>query len=458
MKRIYTLLLPCLALCHLPGQMSRNIELIYNWTDTTNIIEINAPPAITHFRYNEVWGYAQNGHEYAVIGSTMGLHFFDVTDSAHLVYVDFVPGRAQGNIIHRDFKNYRHYLYAVCDEGNSSLQVVDLQYLPDSVHVVYDDDSLVVRAHNLFIDTAMQKLYVFGPRTDYFSPGVPVGYPALVLSIADPVNPQFLSTFNHNIITYVHDGYVYNDTAIFNCGYDGLYYGYFGNTSSPVEIDALPFYEDQGYNHSGWLTPDKTHYIMSDETHGMRMKMLDMQQGPNQLSTCNLIGSYVSQYSIAHNQLIRGNYLYVSYYYDGLRVFDITDPCSIRQVAWYDTYPGDAINGCYAGAWGTYPLLPSGKVLVSDIETGLYVFRPQTEFFGIEDAYTFEFDIYPNPAEELVQLNHAYTSIRIVDMNGQLVKTYMNVQTFPVSELADGLYMLGVEENGRWAYKKLIKQ
>ena len=34
--------------------------------------------------------------------------------------------------------DYNGYLYAVCDENASSLQIMDLSYLPDSVHLVYD--------------------------------------------------------------------------------------------------------------------------------------------------------------------------------------------------------------------------------------------------------------------------------------------------------------------------------
>ena len=48
---------------------------------------------------------------------------------------------------------------AVCDEGPSSLQIMDLSFLPDSVSVIYDDDSLITRSHNIFIDTAYSKLY-----------------------------------------------------------------------------------------------------------------------------------------------------------------------------------------------------------------------------------------------------------------------------------------------------------
>ncbi|NRA51532.1 MAG: hypothetical protein HRU12_20600, partial [Phaeodactylibacter sp.] len=53
--------------------------------------------------YNEIWGLAVNGHEYAVIGSTAGTHFIDVTDPAQPFEAHFVAGAAQGPVvIHRD--------------------------------------------------------------------------------------------------------------------------------------------------------------------------------------------------------------------------------------------------------------------------------------------------------------------------------------------------------------------
>lgn len=457
MKKVFTILFACFLVHSGISQTSQNLNLIYSWTDTS----ITPVPSLDNQRFNEVWGYSQNGREYAIIGSTMGLHFLDITDTTAIDYVDFVPGAAQGsNIIHRDFKNYNNYLYAVCDEGLSSLQIVDMQYLPDSVHVVYDSDSLIRRAHNLFIDEAKERLYLFGPSTRLFSGGLPptVGYAVMIFSIADPVNPMYLDTFVHNIIGYVHDGYVFNDTAIFNGGNNGLYYGYMGDTENPVEISSLPFYQDQGYNHSGWLTPDKQHYIMSDETHGMRMKMLDMQPGVNLLSTCDLIGSNVNSFSIPHNQLIRGDKLYVSYYFDGVRVFDISDPCNMVQTAWYDTYPGDAVDGGFAGAWGTYPLLPSGKILVSDMQTGLYVLRPHDMSAGIQDQLVIDFTMSPNPTTDLVNFSEIFNRINVTDINGKTIRNFMNTSSISIADLASGIYMIMVEKDGSKAYKKLIKQ
>src|SRR5687768_411486 len=90
------------------SQSSQNMSLIYSWTDT-NITEINAPPFLDHFRYNDVWGYEQNGREYAILGSTMGVHFFDITDTTILDYIDFVAAK-EGPIVHHEFNNFRNYL------------------------------------------------------------------------------------------------------------------------------------------------------------------------------------------------------------------------------------------------------------------------------------------------------------------------------------------------------------
>jgi choice-of-anchor B domain-containing protein len=456
MNKLCTTLITGLFITTGFAQTAHHINLIYSWTDT-NIAEINAPPSLDHFRYNDVWGYEKNGREYAILGSTEGVHFFDITDTTMIDYVDFVVGN-HGPNIHREFNNYNNYLYIVGDQGNSGLQIVDMQYLPDSVHLVYNNDSLTIRAHELHIDTAKQKLYLFGVNSDLLSSGVGVGYPAMILDISSPANPQYLAMFNHNIITYVHDGFVKNDTAFFHSAYNGLYYGYMGDPQNPVELDVMPFYLDQGYNHSGWLTPDGRHYVMMDETQGMRIKMIDMQPGLNFFTVCGLFEAGVDSLQTAHNPHINANYLFASYYQDGVRIFDLTDACNPAEVAWYDTWPGDALPDEYRGAWGVYAFLPSGKILVSDMQTGLYVLRPSMITIGLQENETFSFSLSPNPAADWIQLNEPFETVRIIDMQGQLIKQANNLQQIEISELAAGLYLIGVEKQGNWGYKKFIKE
>lgn len=68
------------------------------------------------------------------------------------------------------------------------------------------------------------------------------------------------------------------------------------------------------------------------------------------------------------------DWLLISYYTDGGRVVDASRPTNLIEVASFDTWLlGD---GGFNGAWGLYPFLPSGTVLVSDITGGLFVLTP----------------------------------------------------------------------------------
>ncbi|MFB0924128.1 MAG: carboxypeptidase regulatory-like domain-containing protein, partial [Vicingaceae bacterium] len=78
---------------------------------------------------------------------------------------------------------------------------------------------------------------------------------------------------------------------------------------------------------------------------------------------------------IPHNVFVLGNYLVTSYYRDGVTIHDASNPSNIIEVGNYDTSPafsGDGFNGC----WGVYPYLPSGLIIASEIENGLFILGP----------------------------------------------------------------------------------
>ena len=188
-----------------------NASLLFQWDDPSLI-----GSSLYDNTYNECWGFKINDHEIAVIGSTAGTHFFDVTDPQNCNEVAFVPGAYTGaGVIHRDYHDYNGYLYAVCDEGSSStLQIIDISNLPNSVTTVYDSDSLFQKAHNIFIDTATAKLYACAVKHVN-----PTSYTAMdVFSLSNPTLPNLLYTYDE--VGHVHDAYVRNDTAYLNCGND----------------------------------------------------------------------------------------------------------------------------------------------------------------------------------------------------------------------------------------------
>ncbi len=422
--------------------------------------------------YNEVWGLAINGREYAVIGSTAGAHFIDLENPAQPTEVAFVPGAAQGvQIVHRDYHNYGCYLYAACDEGPSTLQIIDCSNLPESVEVVYDSDALFRRAHNIFIDTAYAKLYAFGVG------GGNLGYNAMrIYDISDPVSPQLAgiySTFGNIQAGHVHDGYVHNNIAYLNCGYDGFAIVDFSDVADPVTLGTMTDYPFAGYNHSGWITDDGQYYYLGDENHGYKLKILDVSD-PADITYSGLFDAESdAELSIPHNQIVACNYLYVSYYYDGLQVFDLSDPVN-PQRAWYYNTSSRPHTDSYEGAWGVYPFLPSGRILVSDMQTGLFVLEgpgddcPARQESAVDcevatatadRASEADLRLFPQPVSETLtialELAKAQRNVNLtlLDINGQVVRRFSwgavppgaQQLTVDLGDLPPGMYLLRLQ-------------
>jgi hypothetical protein len=159
--------------------------------------------------------------------------------------------------------------------------------------------------------------------------------------------------------------------------------------------------------------------------------------------------------------------VFTSYYYDGIYVFDISDPVNPTIAGFYDTYP-DPNLGFYRGAWGVYPFLPSGHILASDMETGLYVLEFAPFVTSLEEDITSGLDIFPNPATDHLWIEapsgllirHA----RILDLAGRTVfnkkfsgepgKHQLNLP----QTMGQGLYVLELETNKGVEARKLVKR
>lgn len=421
---------------------SYQLSLLYNWQDTTL-----TPSWQYDNTYNEIWGVQINGVEIAIIGSTAGTHFFDVTDPLTASQVDFVAGAYTGSdVVHRDYHDYNGYLYIVCDEGNTStLQIIDISNLPNSVSIVYDSNILFTKSHNIFIDTATAKLYVCAVKhtnPNNFSSAMEV------YSLSNPLNPTLLYTYMD--VGHVHDAYVRNDTAYLNCGGDGFrivdfHYLDLPGGIAPTELASLTSYPDAGYNHSGWLNDDGTVYVMLDENHGYDIKLLDVSNF-NNITVLSTFNSGVDTNSMAHNAIIKDGWLFVSYYHDGLRIFNITDPTNPFEVLYYDTYlPNN--HSSYKGSWGVYPFWNTNNfafssILVSDMQTGLYVFSGSFPL-AVNNLEPVTSLVFPNPAKNQFTItNKSATSIILYDVFGKKVlqQDLNNSKTIKKENLSSGMY------------------
>ena len=424
------------------AQSSSNVRLLCNWQDTTN-----APVNGGGQHWNDIWGFAWKGKEYAVIGGTNGAHVIDVDVCAERA---FLPGRSKG-VVHRDYKTYGHYLYAVADEGISTLQVFDFSYLPDSLHLVWESkQSELANSHTIFIDTAKARLYCASAYT------LGAGHNnIMVYSLANPAEPALLTVIN--AFDNTHALYVRNDTAWCSNGHAGYLVLDMSRLPAVKIIGGLINYPYKGYNHSSWVGNDYIG-VMADETFGKPLKIIDARDPEviEVLSTFSPRG--LDTNSIPHNPYLLGHYVVVSYYMDGLQIYDISDPANPVRAGYYDTYP-QADGQKYAGAWGAYPYLPSRRILVSDMQTGLYVFDadaaiPKLSVGAAPKAP--RFSIYPNPADDKIflQLPHGsygHLTASIYTITGSLVRrverditgsTYPPLEVSLPANSSPGIYVL----------------
>ena len=444
-----TLFLAFISIFTINLQAQQTATLLFNWQDTTLVGSWAYDNT-----YNECWGLSINDREIAIIGSTAGTHFFDITNPINSSEIACIAGAyTGGGVIHRDYHDFGGYLYIVCDEGNSStLQIVDISDLPNSVNKVYDSNILFTKAHNIFIDTATAKLYACASNSAMD-----------VYSLDMPTNPTLI--YSYNDVGHVHDAFVRNDSAYLNCGNEGLRIFDFSNVTQlgdqPTLLGSLTSYPDAGYNHSGWLSDNGTLYAMQDENHGYDVKILDVSD-LNNISVISTFNSGMDVDCMAHNGIIKDDLLYISYYHDGMRIFDISDPSNPQQIWEYDTYTPNN-HSSYKGAWGIYPYLPSGNIIVSDMQTGLYIIELSNNIIQPTQSYNScnptniieinkKVDIYPNPTSDNFTIRSEAEYITIYNNLGiQVKEEKLNTKqkTIFIEELASGLYFYTLHKNNK---------
>jgi choice-of-anchor B domain-containing protein len=424
------------------AQDFKNVQLLDHWRTDTLL-------SAQGIYFNEVWHFERAGRDYAILGSTEGTHFFEVTPEDELRFIDFIPGDFRSAQVHnRDFRDFGDYVYAVADQGSASaLQIINISQLPDSVYLEKTDATNWNRAHTICIDTESALLYACTYRPPIAHPEL-IYSPLKVFSLADPLNPELVFSGFENL-DEVHYAYVRGDTAYLNCGFDGLRIYNFANPSSPVLLGSLSVYNDQGYNHSGWLSEDGKTYFFTDESNGKRIKMVDVSDIANPQIIRNF-GTANFQNAVAHHCIPIGNILFVSYYNEGLRIFDTRTP--IREIAHYDTYPLTS-NFLMNGAWGVLPFKNGRRILVSDRTFGLFLFGFDYNHFTLPRPQE-SFVIYPNSVKQyasfvvgMQDMALSTFTIEIHDASGKLVfqDAYSN-QTFAEIQaaFAQGLYHVSI--------------
>ena len=344
---------------------SRNLTLL------AHVNEYPTPANGLRYAYSACWSYIHpDGREYAVLGVSSGTAIYNVTDPANPHRVAFIPGPWS---IWRECKSYKRDLYIVTEgEGTlAGIQIVNMND-PENPYLVTTYATGFTHSHTVSVDTTRAILYCSGTRN---ADGQQTGMQ--ILSILQPERPRWLGSWPAGVIPVPAGQYVHDCVPFGNRLYAASIYAGtervldVSDPTAPYEISEWT-YPAAHYTHNSW--PDSTeHYLyVTDETNGRPLHVFDISE----VNAPVLVNAAITSnpQAIIHNVHVKGGELYASNYTEGIRVYDLSDPVHPSEFGWADSYPGP--SGGYGGVWEVCPFFPSGIVIASDMQTGLYVYRP----------------------------------------------------------------------------------
>lgn len=426
-------------------------ELIFPSFNMT-LHSIFQPESVNFF--NDVWGYTDaNGREYAILGAKEHIYFVDVTipTQPNLIY----QFNSNFSSLWRDFKTYKNYAYAVSDEGQEGLLIFDLSDLPHSISLVTQTNEYFDRAHNIQIDTMRGHLYA-------------VGVPGLDdLTILDINNNSTTPTLvgNYDLGStnegvpsdgYIHDLWVKDGIVAashINSGNFTLWN--FRQELNTNESTFVPFeiarLHTSTFQSANWLTEDLKYAYYVEEANGAPIGIVDLQNitdfnssSGNEIEIVNtfkypLLESIGHTDNLAHIPFVKDNLLYISYWEDGVQVFDISDPVHPTHVAYLDTSPSNQQYSGTAGNWGVYPYFESGIIIASDVENGLFIMEMISNKSPLEVSIS--------STNTTCGAHNGSATVNITNGSGDYNIQWSNGATTPTTEnLARGTYSVTVND------------
>ena len=364
------------------GNQARGLFDMQNMTLLANI-PLNNFTGLNVSSGNDCWGYVSpSGREYAIMGVEGGYGFVEITDPINPVIVDKITGPVS---LWHDVKVVGEYAYGV-SEGGSGIQVMDMSDIDNgNVTLVRNWTSGgYSTTHNIITNEETGSLWLAGAN---------IGNGGLInIDLSNPALPSIDGGWTE---MYVHDAQVVTwhdgplagrELAFLASGFSGgfsetgLRIADVTDPNNPITL-ATAFYPSAGYSHQCWLSTDRSILYLNDELdEGSTVsvtttRVFNVEDPTNPI----FLGIYsTGKAAIDHNLYTKDHVIYQANYRSGLRVFDGLDPVNPVEVAYFDTYPGsDAAE--FNGSWSNYPFMPSGTIIVSDIERGLFLVRLDAE-------------------------------------------------------------------------------
>ncbi|WP_437823394.1 choice-of-anchor B family protein [Tenacibaculum mesophilum] len=338
---------------------------------------------------SDCWGWTDptTNKEYAIMCVDNGTTFVDITDTENPIYLGKLP-TATTSKSWWDVKVYNNHAFIVSEATNHGMQVFDLTKLrnitnPPKTFVADKHFTGFGSAHNIVINENSGYAYPVGTNRSGTYRGGP-----LFINIQNPLNP--INEGGWGMDNYSHDAQVVT--------YNGPDTNYIGkeiligsnenevvivditDKANPVNISKVS-YANVGYTHQGWFTENQKYFILGDELdeqnfgHNTRTIVFDFSDLENPKQHFIYTGPTSA---IDHNGYIKGSTFYLANYNAGVRFIDISniESKTITETNFFDTHPEND-NADFNGVWSVYPYFKSGKIVVSDINRGLFILKKQ---------------------------------------------------------------------------------
>ncbi len=353
-----------------------------------------------HFDYvtsrgTDVWEYVDTltNKVYAVAGEYGSFVIIDVTDPTQPVLTSRVAVNGF------DVKVWNAKVYTVASGG-----------LDGKIYNIRDPSNPTpmgsfVGGHNIFIDNYGR---LFNTIQEVYDLKARAGLPTYLGKLGDSRTTHDLTVRGNRVISC--DGKA--GTSVYE----------YSDVGAPMLI--MQFKDgDFGYHHQGDFSKDGKFLFVTDElSSGTSTDIFvwDIHDTDNP----ELVNEIIDPDAVPHNLYVRGDYMFVSHYTAGLKVFDISDGRAPVLADEFDTH--EATGDVYEGAFGVYPSPTTGNIYVTDSDNGLFVFEWDLSLTNHEEQTLPNVELFQSSDQSTLFIRQQQPQgglLLLYSINGQLISS-----------------------------------